>query len=71
VPGFVSPEARDLIKRVSEVPYRVHKNETNRYSSYLFLILRSVSRLKIFNNTLGSSSIALRAKERICETQAR
>jgi hypothetical protein len=25
VPGFVSPEARDLIKRVSEVPYRVCK----------------------------------------------
>lgn len=63
VPSFVSPEARDLIKRVSLIPWFCRTEEsidTNLFHSCLFLTLRSVFLWTIFSVTLGLSSTASR-----------
>lgn len=56
VPNFVSPEAKDLIKKVSYISN--FSNQSSQDFSSSFLTLRSASHLRISSGIRGSSSIA-------------
>lgn len=56
VPSFVSPEAKDLIKRVGISFSIIYGPHTHILSSFLFLIPRSESRSRRSSAILGSSS---------------
>jgi aurora kinase, other len=59
VPSFLSPEARDLIKRVSIVFYPASMHALLMIDSSLFSMPPNVSLLKRLRDILGSSSTAL------------
>lgn len=68
IPSFVSPEAKDLIKKVCLYPFHFLYPLT--LYSCLCLILRSGCLLRRFNNTHGLSSIACQGNERLSEVLA-